>query len=82
MSDQQTTRTEPDATVIEAGILDRLTDEHDQRPWSVQELARDIGHQLATVDAVANLEGLGLIHRCGDLVFPTRTVLRAQQLRM
>jgi hypothetical protein len=81
MPDEQTTPTrEPDETTIEAGILDRLTDPEDQRPWSVEELVRDVGHRLATLDAVSNLEHLGLLHRCGDLVFPTRPALRAKEL--
>jgi hypothetical protein len=83
MSDEQITpdpATGPDDETVEAGILDRLTDPKDQRPWSVDELIRDTGHRLASIDAVSNLEHLGLIHRCGELVFPTRPALRAKEL--
>jgi len=73
---------ELEAEVVEAGILDRLTDADDQRPWSVAELIRDIGQRIATEDALTNLHGLGLINRAGELVFPTRAALRFEQLRM
>jgi hypothetical protein len=71
MPDEQPTPThEPDEQTVEAGVLDRLTDPEDQRPWSVDELIRDTGARLATLDAVSNLEHIGLLHRCGDLVLP------------
>lgn len=72
---------ESDASAIEAGILERLTEDHDHRPWSVDELVRDIGVALATCDALANLQRLGLVHRCCDLVFPTRAAIHAERLR-
>jgi hypothetical protein len=83
MSDEQITpdpATGPADETVEAGVLDRLTDPEDQRPWSVDELIRDTGARLATLDAVSNLKHIGLIHRCGDLVFPTRPALRAKEL--
>lgn len=69
------------SNAVEAGILERLTEPDDQRPWSVDELARDLGHKLAVRDAVVNLHGLGLVHRCGELVFPTRAALHAERVR-
>lgn len=73
---------EPELETVEAGILDRLIGPNDQRPWSVEELIRDTGERLATVDAINSLQHIGLIHRCGDLIFPTRAALRADQLGM
>lgn len=74
---------EPGDTTIESGILDRLTYPNDQRPWSVDELVRDTGQRLATLDAVNSLEHIGLIHRTTDnLIFPTRAALRAKELEI
>jgi hypothetical protein len=84
MPDEQPTLTrEPGDTTIESGILDRLTDPNDQRPWSVDELILDTGERLATVDAINSLQHIGLIHRTTDnLIFPTRAALRAKELEI
>ncbi len=84
MPDDETTREqEPDSTTTEAGILDRLTGEDDQRPWSVDELIRDVGYRLPALDAINSLHHSGLIHRTkDDLIYPTRTAVRAKELEI
>jgi|GEM_PF-1369924 len=49
-------------------------------PWSVEEIAREIGHYNNAVDSVRRLTEAGLLHRIGDFAFPTRTARRADQL--
>ncbi len=84
MPDEQPTLTrKPGDTTIESGILDRLTDPNDQRPWSVDELIRDTGERLATVDAIGSLQHIGLIHRTSDdLIYATRAAVRAKELEI
>ena len=84
MPDEQPTPIhEPGDTTIESGILDRLTYPDDQRPWSLDELIRDVGERLGVIDAIAKLRGLGLIHHTSDdLIFPTRAAVRAKDLEL
>jgi hypothetical protein len=51
-------------------------------PWSVQEVARELGNQVEAFDAVARLTDAGLVHRLGDFIFPTRAARRAAEIEI
>lgn len=51
-------------------------------PWSVEEIARELGDCSDVDDALARLAGAGLIRRLGSLVFPSLALRRANQLRV
>jgi hypothetical protein len=51
-------------------------------PWSLDEIARELGDRADAEDAVARLAGAGLIHRLGDFAFPSRSLRRANELRI
>lgn len=81
MPDREPNSVEEAENVNDWAIMHRLLDEHDQRPWSVEELIRDHGNKLAIIDALARLQGIGLIHKTTDgLVFPTRAALYFDQI--
>lgn len=66
-----------DAATDEA-ILGLLVE--DRGLWSTGEMQRMIGDEIATADSLARLRRGGLVHRCGDFVFATRTALEAADL--
>jgi hypothetical protein len=50
--------------------------------WSVEEIARELGDEVDTHDAVARLAAAGLLHRLGEFVFPTRAARRADEIHV
>ncbi len=80
MQDETTHTTAAEAERIEAAIIGLLLDSKTSWPWSVQELTLELGDNLAVEDGLASLYAAGLIHRSGELVFPTRAAIRAHQI--
>jgi hypothetical protein len=68
--------------ITDGAIFGMLSDGDEQRPWSVEEIAREMGDHNATEDGLARLYGSGLIHRCGDFVWATRAGLRSADIRL
>jgi hypothetical protein len=60
---------------LESVVLGLLLTDH--WPWGLDEIARELGDNVAATDTVARLAAAGLIHRSDNLVFPTRTARRA-----
>lgn len=82
MSDQRSAeRREPDVSEEDRDkcVLMILTDDGGW-PWTVEELARELGSISGAADAVARLNGAGLVHQLGDFVFPSRAGRRAEQI--
>jgi len=48
--------------------------------WSLGELAREVGCELATTRAIAGLDAAGLVNRCGRFVWPSRAACRFCEL--
>jgi len=65
---------------VEAGIYERLTRPGEQRPWAVRELVFELGDPIDVEDALADLHGTGLVHRCGEFVWASRAALAAEAI--
>ncbi len=59
-------------------LLSTLTSDESHRPWSVDELAHELGAD--PVDALDVLARAGVIHRLHGFVWATRACLRAREL--
>lgn len=51
-------------------------------PWSLEEVARELGSQPNAADAVRRLTSAGLLHRLDNFVFPSRAARRANELQI
>ena len=71
---------EPADDDLERVVLALLLESRHPGPWSVRELAREVGGELQTTDAVARLHAVGLVHRCHEFVWATRPAARFHQL--
>lgn len=61
---------------------DLLIEDENQRPWTHDELALEIGSSAVVEDAVANLHVAGLVHKTGDgFIFATRAAIQFEQIR-
>jgi hypothetical protein len=65
---------------VESVVLTLLLESKTAGPWSVPELARELGGELQATDAIARLHAAGLVHRCHEFVWATRSATRFHQL--
>jgi hypothetical protein len=79
MNDERGLSTAEDEGRIDSAVLSLLLSDH-ARPWSEDEVAREVGDPVGAADSLARLYGAGLIHRLGWFVFATRPALRGAQL--
>lgn len=67
----------------ESAIMTLLLLHDDQRPWSTDELIREIGRPDDVHNAIYSLHGVGLLHRTSDgFIFPTRAATHLDRLDM
>jgi predicted transcriptional regulator len=78
MPDPQSIRTEE---ADDWDLLLVLLSHNEQRPWSIDELARELGDQTAAIDSINRLQRAGLIHHTSDgFIFATRPAMRFAQI--
>jgi hypothetical protein len=71
---------QPSEEKVRRAILGLLVSGGSQRPWSLGELEAEVEDASAVQDGVRQLQGLGLVHRCEDYIWPTRAALTADEL--
>lgn len=62
---------------IDMLILEMLLDNDAQRPWTVDEIARELDIPEEAPDSIGRLARAGLIHRHDGFVFASRAAIRA-----
>ena len=60
---------------MDSAVLGCLRGKDEQRPWSVDEITREIGSDAT--DSLNRLYGVGLIHRLDGFVWATRAAVAA-----
>jgi hypothetical protein len=80
MHDQPTPVEQDDR--IDGVVLAMLLDDDAQRPWTDDEVARELGGDASTVDCLGRLAGAGLIHRLDGFVFATRAAVHVRRLSL
>lgn len=65
---------------MDSCILDMLLDEDSARPWSVEEIARELGNKIHADDGVGRLARAGLVHRLKGFVWASRAAIAAHAL--
>lgn len=67
------------SNVTTRSVLLSLTTE--DRPWTVEELIREQGDRIAVIDAIAELDALGLVNRINKrVVCASRAAIHAEEL--
>lgn len=61
-------------------ILSVLLADDAQRPWSEEEVAREIEDRVAASDGLKRLARGGLVHRLNGFVFASRAALLAEEI--
>jgi hypothetical protein len=61
-------------------VLTLLLDPDWPGPWSLGELAREVGCEITAAAAVVRLHAAGLVHRVDEFVFAARPAVRFCQL--
>lgn len=68
-------------TYTDSSLLNLLTDPDNPRPWSREELARELGNTVDATDAIRRLCLDGLAHRTSDgFVFATRAAIHYAEI--
>jgi hypothetical protein len=80
MHDQRKPTPAEDDARVDGAILRLLLDADARGPWAVEEVARQIGDRVSTVDSLARLHGAGLIHRIDGFVFASRAAIECDAL--
>lgn len=76
----QPTRTAVEDWISDAGVLGLILGRDAQRPWSKDEIDREVGHDA--IDSLNRLYGAGLIHRLNGFVWATRAAIMADEIKM
>ncbi len=80
MQDETSRATTPERGDPKRAVLALLLAPEDQRPWLAREIELEVGDHVATVDALDQLYGEGLVHRLGEFVFATRAAVNADRI--
>jgi hypothetical protein len=48
--------------------------------WSAAEVQQTLGGTIDVEDAITRLHGLGLVHKLGEFIFPTRAAVHSHAL--
>ncbi len=80
MQDETSRAAMPERGDARQVVLALLLTPEDQRPWLRREIELEVGDRVATVDALDQLYGEGLVHRLGEFVFATRAAVNMERI--